>query len=70
VSHDARVASVRKRQSRNDADECGFAGAVRAEQPEELALLYTQADAAECLHRPIVLGDTIDLDCGRHSIQM
>jgi len=46
---------VRLEQGRQDADERRLAGAVRAEQAEDLARLDGEVDAAECLVLAVAL---------------
>jgi hypothetical protein len=61
VAEDGDAARGRPRQAGEDADQRRLAGAVRAEQAEELALLDVEADVVEGAHvaarRGVRLGD-------------
>src|SRR4029077_15582433 len=56
---------VRLEQRRQDADERGLAGAVRAEQAEDHAFGNLQIDAGQGRRRPEPLDDALDADGGR-----
>jgi hypothetical protein len=62
VAHHARPAPRRQHEPGEDVDERGLAGAVGAEEPEELALPDAEADVVEGLQAAVVLGDSLDLD--------
>jgi hypothetical protein len=69
VAEDGDASRRRTRQTGEDADQRRLAGAVRAEQAEELALLDVEADVVEGAHvaasRGVGLGDVDERD-GRH----
>ena len=62
VPEDARAAARRLRAAGQDADHRRLAGAVVAEQPEDLARPYAQAHAVERADVAVVLGEVRDLD--------
>jgi len=62
-AHHAHAARVGAREPGDEVDERGLAGAVRAEQPEELAALDRQADAVERAQAAIALLDLPDFYC-------
>src|SRR5207237_888005 len=49
-----------------DLHECGLAGAVRAEEPEELALAHLEVDALQRFDRAVDLREPVHLE-RRHS---
>ena len=57
-----RAPRVGLRQRREHADGRRLAGAVRAEQPEDLALAHGERHAVERLHVPVALAEVLDDD--------
>jgi hypothetical protein len=45
----------------DDAEDGGLAGAVRADQPDVLAVVEDEADAVEDRGRAVVLADIVEL---------
>jgi hypothetical protein len=69
-ARDRRSAGRRAYQAAADLHQRGLAGAVGAEQPDQLALLDREADAAQRLDAAAVaLGETVYLQSGRHGGQ-
>ena len=60
VAHDLDAAGVGDEQAGEQLEQRRLAGAVRAEQRDELARLYLEADAIERPHRTVALGDVVD----------
>jgi len=67
VAHHPDRTGARPVQPGDDRDQRGLAGAVRAEQPEELALGDLERDAAQGLEVTVALVDGADVDRGSHS---
>src|SRR5206468_3669609 len=67
---DARLPTARPDEPGGDLDERRLAGAVRAEQPDELPLAHRQVDAAQRLHRPVALLQIANGKCVGHSATM
>src|SRR5262249_54855664 len=62
VAGDARCAAVGPSERGEDADGGRLAGAVRPEQPEDLALAHGEGDAAQSLHSSVALAQPVDDD--------
>jgi len=68
VTADRHLAVSRRDDAADDVDQRGLAGAVRAEQREDLALLDLQVDALQRLAAAGVgLGEALDGEDGRQS---
>ena len=71
-AHHRHAAGIGARETGHHVDQRGLAGAVGAEQSEELALCDLERHAGQRLHRAIALLDAADFDrvqaaCGRSS---
>ena len=62
MAQDLGAARVGLQDGRQDADDGGLAGAVRAEQPEDGALCDLEVDAVERLDLAEPLGESFDDD--------
>jgi hypothetical protein len=56
------AAGIQVRETGEDIDECGFAGAVRAKQAEELTALDLKIDALQGMHGPVAFVHAPDRD--------
>jgi hypothetical protein len=58
----AHSAGVRLVQARDDVERRGLAGAVRADQSRDLALLHREGDLVECVDPAEAPTDVVDLE--------